>query len=79
MGGKEKQLKTQDFGVSLGPFSGRINAGLLDGKGHAFTSKQDCTDQCLIAVAQYVLNHDGDHTITDALGQSVRIRVERVS
>lgn len=69
-------MSTQQFAVGIGPFSGRINAGLVDKKGTAFTSKQDCTDQALIAVALYVLRHEGEITVTDEAGNRVLVRAE---
>lgn len=70
---------TQHFAVGLGHFSGRINAGLVDDDDDGrmrFTSKEDCTDQALIAVAAYVLRQGGDVTITDELGNTVTVNVD---
>lgn len=70
---------TQHFAVGLGHFSGRINAGLVDDDDDGrmrFTSKEDCTDQALIAAAAYTVLHGGEVTVTDELGHTVRIQVK---
>lgn len=64
------------YAVGYGEFSGRINAGVLDRSGQAFTAKQDCTDQALLAVAIYTLRHDGEVTVTDEHGNAVLLRAE---
>ncbi|WPH57731.1 hypothetical protein [Mycobacterium phage WXIN] len=67
---------TDKFAVGIGPFSGQINAGLVDSTGKGFKSKQDCTDQALIATSIYVLRNGGEITVTDDFGNKVRLHAE---
>lgn len=51
------------YGVQSGLFSDAIHVGELNKTGTAFTNKEDCTDQAIAAVVEYLLRHnDGELT-----------------
>lgn len=47
------------YGVQSGLFSGAIHVGELNKTGTAFTNKEDCTDQAIAAVVEYIDRHHG--------------------
>lgn len=46
--------------MSLGVFTGKINAGRIDKDGRSFAEKSECTEAALDAVAGYILSNDGE-------------------
>jgi hypothetical protein len=67
----------KQFAVGYGMFTRCINAGRVDRTG-CFTEKQDCTQDALLAVANYVGEHGGEVIVTDSVGSRARITVERL-
>lgn len=67
----------KQFAVSYGIFTGKINAGKIDRTG-CFTEKQDCTQDALLAVANYLEQHGGEVIVTDFIGSRVRLTVQRL-
>lgn len=47
------------YGVQSGLFSDAIHVGELNKTGTAFTNKEDCTDQAIAAVVEYIDRHHG--------------------
>lgn len=51
------------YGIQSALFSDAIHVGQLDKSGAAFINKEDCTDQAIAAVVEYLLrHHDGELT-----------------
>lgn len=51
------------YGIQSALFSDAIHVGQLDKSGAEFINKEDCTDQAIAAVVEYLLRHnDGELT-----------------
>lgn len=67
------------FGVSFGVFSGRIHCGRINKAQNAFLNgKEDCTDEAVWCVGEYVVSRGGETTITSKGGVTMRIQAEVV-
>ena len=47
------------YGIQSALFSDAIHVGQLDKSGAAFINKEDCTDQAIAAVVEYIDRHHG--------------------
>lgn len=64
------------YGIQSALFSDAIHVGQLDKSGAAFINKEDCTDQAIAAVVEYLLrHHDGELTGRSPDGTKITITV----
>lgn len=64
------------YGIQSALFSDAIHVGQLDKSGAAFINKEDCTDQALAAVVEYLLrHHNGELTEQSPDGTKITITV----
>lgn len=67
------------FAVSYGVFSGRISCGRINKAQNAFLDgKEDCTDEAVWSVGEYVRSQGGEVKLTSKGGVTLRIRAEVV-
>lgn len=68
------------YGIQSALFSDAIHVGQLDKSGAAFINKEDCTDQAIAAVVEYIRrHHDGQLTgqYTDGTKITITVTVEK--
>lgn len=66
------------YGVQSGLFSDAIHVGELNKTGTAFTNKEDCTDQAIAAVVEYIdRHHDGELSGQYGDGTKVTITIKK--
>lgn len=62
------------YGIQSGLFSDAIHVGELNKTGAAFTSKEDCTDQVLAAVIEYITRHHGGE-VSGQYGDGTKVTI----
>lgn len=70
------------YGIQSALFSDAIHVGQLDKSGATLINKEDCTDQALAAVVEYLLRHnDGELTgrYPDGTKVTITVTVEKES
>lgn len=63
------------YGIQSALFSDAIHVGQLDKSGAAFIDKEDCTEQAVSAVAEYVLRRRDGELIKRQDGSKLTITV----
>ena len=62
------------YGIQSALFSDAIHVGQLDKSGATLINKEDCTDQAIAAVVEYLLRHN-DGELTGRYPDGTRITV----
>ena len=62
------------YGIQSALFSDAIHVGQLDKSGAAFASKEDCTDQVLAAVIEYIDRHHGGE-VSGQYGDGTKVTI----
>ena len=62
------------YGIQSALFSDAIHVGQLDKSGATFIDKEDCTDQAITAVVEYLIrHHDGELTGRSSDGTRITV------